>query len=427
VNLALYLAALLLWSALHLLWQGALISALFTWWRRATKPRPSARYRAAVGGLLMLAAAFIANAAVTHAALLGNARLGPEGALIVERRETLGAIAAAFDRSFDGITVLALLWAVGVSVGILRLAIGSWHLGQLRQRGVSAPSSLVERVHTLAQRMMIDTPPLVLISDASVGPFVVGRSPGVLMLPSEVEQGEELDALILHELAHIKRRDYESNTMLRVVQTLLWFHPAIWQLVRAAVNAREESCDTDAVAHSRSSLVLARALVRLEERRHASGAMIAASSGALTTRVRQLIADAPVDSASRGWSRATPATPAIASIVVFIAGSVLAARLAPQSDRLALVGATANALPVQRMVIKATDPAGHFTLTLLNGRVAGATIAGVPVARPAIHRNQRMLSLTDMRGEPVVSMELDPRGAIHWMPRSRGSTHLPGR
>jgi bla regulator protein blaR1 len=426
--MTLYLAALLLWSVLHLLWQGALISALFTWWWRATKPLPSARYRVAVGGLLMLAAAFVANMGLTHVALLGNARLGPEGALIVERREALSAIAAGFDSSFDGITVLALLWAAGVIAGAFRLALGSWHLAQLRQRSNLAPPSLVDRVQRLSRRMMIGTPPLVLISDASVGPFVMGRSPGVLVLPSEVEQGEELDALILHELAHIKRRDYESNTMLHVVQMLLWFHPAIWQLVRTAVNAREESCDADAVAHTRSSLVLARALVRLEERRQASGAMLAASDGALTARVRQLIAGthAPtrVDSATHRWARTTPA---IASIVVFAAGSVLAARLAPQSDRLALVGATANALPVQRVVIKATDPAGHFTLTLLNGRVAGATIAGVPVARPAIHRNQHMVSLTGTRGEPVVSLELDPRGAIRWMPRQRGSTHLPDR
>ncbi|MEP6733693.1 MAG: hypothetical protein ABJE10_23810, partial [bacterium] len=207
-----------------------------------------------------------------------------------------------------------------------------------------------------------------------------------------------------------------SNTILRAIQTMLWFHPAIWRLVREAVNAREESCDIEAVRHTRNTIVLARALVRLEEHRQTFSAMIAASDGALTHRVRSLISGMPlyVDSHRRqSW------TPLLASLVVLLAGEALAARLAPASERLALVGATANAVPAQRMVISAADPAGRFTLTLLNGRVAAATIAGVPVARPSIHRHQRSLSLTGAGGEAVVEMEFDPLGAIRWMPRAK--------
>jgi beta-lactamase regulating signal transducer with metallopeptidase domain len=89
----------------------------------------------------------------------------------------------------------------------------------------------------------------------------------VLMLPSDWAMGEELDALVLHELAHLRRGDVGTNSVVRVIQTVLWFHPAIWRLVRAAVSAREEACDVESVAHSGSALVLARALVKLEERR----------------------------------------------------------------------------------------------------------------------------------------------------------------
>jgi Zn-dependent protease with chaperone function len=223
------------------------------------------------------------------------------------------------------------------------------------------------------------------------------------MLPSDWAMGEELDALVLHELAHLRRGDVGTNRVLRVIQMLLWFHPAIWRLVRAAVNAREEACDVESVAHSGSALVLARALVKLEERRQSP---LGATDGALVTRVRRLISGA--HTATRP-SRALVIVP----IVVLAAGGMLAARLAPLSERLALIGAMAEALPVQRMVIDAHDPAGRFTLTLLNGRVASATIAGVPVERAAIRRHERTLMLADR-----VSMELDPRGAIRWMPRA---------
>jgi len=258
---------------------------------------------------------------------------------------------------------------------------------------------------------MMVAEPQVLVSDSRIGPFVMGRAPGVLMLPNHFEPGEELDALILHELAHLRRRDSESNLFLRAIHALLWFHPAVWRLTTAAVNAREESCDVDAVSQTRNALVLARALVRLAEQRQRTGAMLAASHGALTTRVRHLISGTQ----AHGDSGAVPTA---VSLAVFVAGSVAAATLAPLSDRLALVGAEANALPAQQMVIDAHDPAGRFSLTLLNGRVASATIAGVPVARPAIHRQERTLSLSDLSGAAVVAVQFDPRGSIRWMPRA---------
>ncbi|MEO5815951.1 MAG: M56 family metallopeptidase [Gemmatimonadaceae bacterium] len=388
--MALYVAALVLWSALHLLWQGALVVALFAWWERAVQPAPSVRYRFAVMSLVMLAVALVGNAVATHVALLGNAKLGGDGALAAQ---------ASFDRPFESLTLLMLLWAIGIGTQAIRLAVGAWELARLRRGAIAAPANLVARVEVLA-RTMGTSAPQVLISDSRIGPFVMRR---VLMLPSDWEMGEELDALVLHELAHLRRGDVESNTALRVIQTVLWFHPAVWRLVRAAVDAREEACDAESVAHSRSALVLARALVKLEERRQST---LGATDGALVTRVRRLISGA--HTATR-VSRAFVIVP----IAVFAAGGMLAARLAPRSERLALIGAVADALPVQRMVIDAHDPAGKFTLTLLNGRVASATIAGVPVEREAIRRRERTVTLADR-----VSMELDPRGAIRWMPRA---------
>ena len=60
--------------------------------------------------------------------------------------------------------------------------------------------------------------PQVLISASRTGPFVMDN---VLMLPNDWELGEELDALVLHELAHLRRRDVKSNTVLRAIQMVL--------------------------------------------------------------------------------------------------------------------------------------------------------------------------------------------------------------
>jgi len=398
--MTLYVAALLLWSALHLVWQGALVATLFVWWERTMQPTPSVRYRAALASLLALAAALVVNAIATHVALLQNARLGGDGAPVSD-----APLAAVFDRSFASLNLLMALWVIGVGTHALRFLVGSWHVKGLRRSASPAPSALADRVATLASSMEVVTPQ-VLISPSRIGPFVMD---GVLMLPRDWELGEELDALVLHELAHLRRRDVTSNTVLRAIQMVLWFHPAVWSLVHAAVDAREEACDDESVARSRNALVLARALVKLEERRQVLGA----TDGALATRVRRLITGGYVATHS---SRAFTFAP----IVVFLAGGVIAAHLAPGSDRLPLVGALADALPAQRMVIDAHDPAGKFTLTLLNGRVASATIAGVPVERDAIRRRDRTVTLADK-----MSMELDPRGTIRWLPRC-GSGHAGG-
>ncbi|MEO8333673.1 MAG: M56 family metallopeptidase [bacterium] len=392
--MTLYVAALLLWSALHLLWQGALVAAFFGWWQHARQPAPSVRYRAAMVSLLVLATALVANAVATHLALLGNARLGGDGALVGQ---------PAFDRPFESIVPLMWLWAIGIGTHAGRLAVGAWRLARLRRAASAAPANLVERVGSLAGSMGIQAPQ-VLVSGSRIGPFVMKH---VLVLPSDWQLGEELDALVLHELAHLRRRDVEGNAVVRVVEMVLWFHPAIWQLVRAAVDAREEACDLESAARSPSALVLARALLKLEERRHSA---LGANNGALAVRVRRLIAG------THGTTRGGAFF--LAPIAVLAAGGLLAARLAPRSDRLALVGATANALPVERMVITASDPAGTFTLTLLNGRVADATISGVPVERASMRRREQTLVIADARGERVVAMELDPRGSIRWMPRA---------
>lgn len=418
-DMTLYVSALLLWSALHLLWQGALMVATYSWWQQSARATPRMRSCVAMSCLVTLVAALVMNGVVAHLALLGNARLGAEGALLAEQRNALTSVATMFDRSFDGIAILALVWIIGLGFSILRLTLGAWHLSRLRNRCHAASPAMTRRVADLARRMNVVDMPRVLIAQSRLGPFVMGHAPSVLVLPSDFEAGEELDALILHELAHIRRRDRESNALLRAMQAFLWFHPAIWRLGREAVNAREESCDMEAVIYSRNATVLARALVRLEERRQTFGAMVAATDGSLQTRVQRLIGGSRPEfyrqAESGSWR--THAL-LLASMVILLTAGAFTARIAPNSERLMLAGATANAIPSQSMLIAATDPAGRFTLALLNGRVASATIAGVPVARPAIYHHQRTLSLNDASGQPIVQMEFDPRGTIRWMPRA---------
>jgi hypothetical protein len=63
------------------------------------------------------------------------------------------------------------------------------------------------------------------------------------------------------------------------------------------------------------------------------------------------------------------------------------------------------------------DPAGHFTLTALNGRVALATIGGVPVDRSALHVDGQRVTVVSEDGQPALSLNFDPRNGIWWTAR----------
>lgn len=410
-SLVSYIGALRAWSALHLLWQGALIAAAYGAWKRVERPAPSIRYRATLTCLWMMVGALVMNAGLAHGALVRNATHGAEGARGAPSEWR--PVMHAFDQSFGGIAALLALWAVGTSLHAARLALGQEQLRRIRASGADAPRALIERVAALAARAEMRDVPRTIVSSTRMAPFVTGGAGGLLVLPRDFAPSDELDALVLHELAHIRRGDARTQHTMHVAGMLLWWHPAVRYLAREAINAREQSCDHE-VARLESPLALARALVQLEERRRSHAGAIRATDGDLALRIRRLIAHRPSDGHAMLSMRRMPW---LAMLGVIAATGQAAARLAPTSDRLAVLGAEANAVSAQRMLISAQDPAGHFTITLLNGRVAGASVAGVPIAREAIVRRAQRVSLSNARGEAVVAVELDPRGAIRWEPR----------
>jgi hypothetical protein len=95
--------------------------------------------------------------------------------------------------------------------------------------------------------------------------------------------------ILAHELAHIRRNDFFVNLMQAVVETLLFYHPAVWWISNRIRVEREHCCDDVAVSVSGKPLVYARALTRLEELRvEDAHAFVAANGGSLIGRIRRL-------------------------------------------------------------------------------------------------------------------------------------------
>ncbi|MDQ2890561.1 MAG: M56 family metallopeptidase [Gemmatimonadota bacterium] len=414
MNAATYVAELLIWSAAHLAWQAPLACALFSVWRSRCNPSAEQRHCAAIWILASLPVLFVATAIGTHLSLLINARDGAAGALSAHSARSLGKLSTAFEHAAPAVPVLIAIWCVGVASGLARVGRERGEIRRLRARLRAAPPAIVARVRQLALQAGVASNFSILDGDdTSGGPFVAGLTHPLLVLPAVDLTHEEWNAVVLHELAHVRRRDHMVSYALELLNTLLWFHPSVRMLSGWAAEAREECCDADAVRMSSAPLALARALVRIAEQECRSVRAVAATSGSLVTRLERVLA---VKGEQR-TGRSSVLIPLCVGCAIYAAGVGIWSAAAPSVDSMAINGAIADMLPAQHVQVNAVDPAGHFSLTEVNGRIFGATVGGVPLDLSAMHVDGRRVTMLSARGEPALTLSFDPSGGFTWNPR----------
>jgi TonB family protein len=121
---------------------------------------------------------------------------------------------------------------------------------------------------------------------------VIGWLRPVILIPISAIAGltpQQLDALILHELAHIRRLDTVTNLLLVAVETILFYHPAVWWVSRHVRIEREHCCDDFAVAACGDAVMYVEALTSLETWKATGRMALAANGGKLKDRVARLL------------------------------------------------------------------------------------------------------------------------------------------
>src|SRR5207253_3738379 len=192
---------------------------------------------------------------------------------------------------------VVLVWFGGVVVLSLRLASGWLVTRQLGRVGTaSVPDSCREAVARQAARLRISRPVRVLQSAVVQVPAVIGWLRPVILLPASALTGLtplQLDALLAHELAHVRRYDYLVNLIQSVIETLLFYHPAVWWVSQQVRDEREHCCDDLAVAVCGDPHFYARALLGMERLRVTPPGFVLAAAGrggSLMGRIRRLVA-----------------------------------------------------------------------------------------------------------------------------------------
>ena len=191
---------------------------------------------------------------------------------------------------------VSLAWLGGVIVVSLR-HLGGWvGVQRLRWLGTTTVSpDLSQRARQLMDRMKISRPVRILQSTLAELPIVVGWLRPVVLLPASLLTGlspKQLEAVLAHELAHVRRHDYLVNLLQTAAETMLFYHPAVWWLSRRIRIEREHCCDDVAVAVCRNKVDYAEALAAVEQRRAAALAMavgVRGPMGSALGRVRRVL------------------------------------------------------------------------------------------------------------------------------------------
>lgn len=165
-----------------------------------------------------------------------------------------------------------LIYLIGVAMFGLRLA-GGWIYLQQLSKTATLPASQHWLKLTNQIRFTLSIRAVVQVRESAriAMPMVVGVLKPVLLLPFGLAthlSTREIEAVLAHELAHIKRHDYAVNLLQSVVEVLYFFHPALWWLSARVREEREHCCDDLAVqVCGGNGRILAQALAHVEELR----------------------------------------------------------------------------------------------------------------------------------------------------------------
>ncbi len=301
---------------IHFAWQAAIIALATGALLRLTQTsRPQVRYVICYAALLLMIVAptltVLLTSHVTVHDTLATIRLASPSTRTTDVSWNGQFIGTHYRQEQERLFILSPLvsrylpyattcWLVGVFFSALYHLMG---FARLRHLARCSPELLdpawASRVRRVGAKLGVSRTIRVVASVRTLTPAVIGCLKPVILLPASFLTGMNetfLEALLLHELAHLQRLDYVFNLLQIAIEILGFFHPAVWWLSRRIREEREQCCDDIAVAATGDRLSYAKALIYLEEQRFATAVALAANGGNLFHRVARILGQRPATS-----------------------------------------------------------------------------------------------------------------------------------
>ncbi len=273
------------WTFLHSLWIGALLCIIYlcTQWllrHQSAGKRYLSGLAFQVLMLLLVAFAFAHsyNEAVSSSATR-SAASGTEHIYVAEPAanagnavsfKTSGLLTELKSSYFEKYhSAMVGLWMMGIILYALHYIGGYFYTGRLKKQGLVEPGEEIRMLfNSLVKRAEVTKQVRLMESLLVKSPLVVGFFKPVILLPIGLATGlsvPEIEAILSHEIAHIRRHDFLVNILQSCVEIIFFFHPGVWIIGAGIRKERENCCDDVAVSLSGDRISLAKALARTEE------------------------------------------------------------------------------------------------------------------------------------------------------------------
>jgi bla regulator protein blaR1 len=318
--------------------------------------------------------------------------------------------------------VAAGLWTAWCCIHAMRLAVSALGVRNARRRARECPSSVLARLPHWSRVSMADRQARVILSDRVRVAAVLGcGTPTIALAPALIDQLDvkDLDRVLVHEWAHVQRRDDLAQLAQRFLGIAIGWHPAAWWLERQLDSEREAACDEIAVSVTGSAkgyaTCLALLAARPEFRLASVGELAAASPARLRSRIMRILALAD-DARPRPWRAMTVGVSSgllACSLVVAdlelvrsaVTSAVATTALsAPRSEPIVMRLAVASEAPARK------EPARRTVTTRHREIRANQT--------PPAQEVSRLVDTTEAVSEPQASAE-----AFEPLPSSALSVH----
>jgi Zn-dependent protease with chaperone function len=316
------IAQIVIGRVLNSLPEGVLI-ALFAWAMLRFLPRQNSGTRFAVWFVALLA---VASLPVAGLPLIGGVAGGHSFLPAGDMRPLITA-------PDSWVLILFLAWVVAVCIAMLRLAAGLWRLGALHSSCIAVDGvDLDPAVKQIVADFSSSRSVTLATSERVSVPAAIGFFRPMIVLPvwalRELTPAE-LNIVLLHEFAHLRRGDAWTNLLQKIVRAVFLFHPAVWWIERRLSLEREMACDDRVLAEIANPQGYAKCLIALLEksvarRGWAMAQTVVHRAGEASLRVAQIL-DAGRPKTKRVWK------PALYLVGAF---SLLCLGVAPRVPRL---------------------------------------------------------------------------------------------
>ena len=328
-------------ALLAFIWQGAVIGALLAAILALT-PERSAPLRYVICCIAMVALAVVPAVAAAFA-------YTSHGAWVTEGVPSISAFAPALGRGV--VTPIQrwfiAVWLCGVAIASVRVATGWTHVRRIRTSATAAPAAIERVLMSVEAKLGMRAAARIGLTSMADSPIAFGWWQPTILLPMATIVDltpEQLEAVLAHELAHVRRYDFAANLAQVIVETLLFFHPATWWVSSRVRREREHCCDDSAVALAGDPATYVRALLALERSRPGAPSLalgLGAGAHELLPRIHRLLR------VERPVVRAATASVAIAGFLLLAgAGSALSAGCRDAARYQSNRSVRANQLPI---------------------------------------------------------------------------------